>query len=207
MPDLAEMTPPRAGNTPPSTPVTRAFLEIRQLLRSILSRMVSNPDDVEDLLQDTYLKATAGERTTVVSNPKGYLVTVARSLALTELSRRSKQIFESIEGARALEVISDEATGEEKLIGRQKLEIFASAVATLPPQCRRAFLLCKVFGLSYKEIAKEMGISVSTVEKHMIVALKRCGAKLRAADEGRPETGGAEPTPLRSSDGAKAQKR
>lgn len=206
MRDFPEMTPTHDGSRRPSTPVTRAFLEIRQLLRSILSRMVANPDDVEDLLQDTYLKATAGEKTTVINNPKGYLVTVARSLALTELSRRSKQIFESIEGARALEVISDEANGEDRLIGRQKLEIFLSAVATLPPQCRRAFMLCKVFGLSYKEIAKEMGISVSTVEKHMIAALKRCGAQLREAEEGRPESDGAEPTPFRSPGGARAQK-
>lgn len=186
-----------------TTPVERAFMEIRLLLRSVLARIITNPDDVDDLLQETYIKAVNGEKATAISNPKGYLVVVARNLALSELSRRSKQIFESIEDARSLELISDEASSEEHLIGKQKLEIFNAAVASLPPQCRRAFLLCKVFGLSYKDIARAMNISVSTVEKHMITALKRCGAKLRAAEEDLSLTSSVEPTPFRRAEGKK----
>lgn len=63
---------------------------------------------------------------------------------------------------------------------------------TLPPQCRRAFELRKVDGLSYKEIAKRMKLSPSTIEKHVATGLLKCMDTLRRkgynpADFGDPK--------------------
>jgi len=56
-------------------------------------------------------------------------------------------------------------------------------VRDLPLQCRRVFLLRKVYDLSYQEIAKRLEISVSTVEKHMLNGVTKCSAYLRAHGE------------------------
>ena len=63
--------------------------------------------------------------------------------------------------------------------GQTKLAVFCEAVASLPPQCRRAFLMRKVHGLSHKEISKQLGIAISTVEKHQAIGLKRCSEYMR----------------------------
>jgi RNA polymerase sigma factor (sigma-70 family) len=167
-----------------ATPVERAFFEVRLLLKRVVARIVSNPADVEDILQDAYVKAVTGEKTSLVRNPKAYLVLVARSVALNDLQKKSRRIAQSIEAAGAAEVISNEPSAEERLIERERLGALREAVAGLPPKSRRAFILCKVYGLSYKEIAARMGISVSTVEKHMITSLRRCAAHLRKHDAG-----------------------
>jgi RNA polymerase sigma-70 factor (ECF subfamily) len=57
-------------------------------------------------------------------------------------------------------------------------------VAQLPLQCRRAFLLKKVYGLSQKEIAGYLGISESTVEKHVAKGLLHCATRIREIDSG-----------------------
>jgi RNA polymerase sigma-70 factor (ECF subfamily) len=66
------------------------------------------------------------------------------------------------------------------LDGRRKLALLAQAVAHLPPQCRKAFLLRRIDGMEYKEIAKQMNISVSCVEKHVANGLLKCNVFLRA---------------------------
>jgi hypothetical protein len=61
------------------SPVEQAFAEMQWMLKRIIARLSANPADVEDILQDTYVKAVTGEATTQVRNPRAYLVTVARS--------------------------------------------------------------------------------------------------------------------------------
>ncbi len=68
---------------------------------------------------------------------------------------------------------------EDEMEARQRIRMLAEAMAGLPPQCSRVFLLRKVYGLSYKEIAERLGISVSTAEKHAALGLLRCSEYLR----------------------------
>src|SRR5262245_42248869 len=82
-----------------TSPVEAAFADMQLMLKRIIARLVINPNDVEDILQDTYLKAVTGEATTTVRNPRAYLVTIARSVALNDLAKKSRQIAESIEAA------------------------------------------------------------------------------------------------------------
>jgi RNA polymerase sigma-70 factor (ECF subfamily) len=119
------------------SPVEEAFGDMQLMLKRIVARLVANPTDVEDILQDTYVKAVTGEATTAVRNPRAYLVTVARSVALNDLAKKSRQIAESIEAAGGLSVISDEPSAEERLIEDDKLQALRDATATLPQQCRR----------------------------------------------------------------------
>lgn len=165
-----------------TTPIEAAFFAIRSQLARYVARLVTNAMDVEDILQETYLKARRGEENGHVRNPRGYLFAVARSVALNDLARKSRSIVEYIDDAAALEVESNEPSVEEQIASHQRFEVFCDAVATLPAQCRRAFVLRKVFGYSQKEIAKEMGISESTVEKHLIKGLQRCRAYMRESE-------------------------
>ena len=61
---------------------------------------------------------------------------------------------------------------------------FCDAVRHLPLQCRRVFVLKKVYNYSQKEISEELGISASTVEKHIALGIRRCSAYLQNLQRG-----------------------
>ena len=68
----------------------------------------------------------------------------------------------------------DTASPEQILSGREKLDRIYAAIDELPEKCRQAFLLHRSSGLSYNDIAQELGVSVSSVEKYILEALKHC---------------------------------
>jgi RNA polymerase sigma-70 factor (ECF subfamily) len=87
------------------------------------------------------------------------------------------------------------------------MAIFAEAISALPPQCRRVFLLRKVQGLSQKDVAQRLGLSVSTVEKHLATGLVKCSEylKLRGYEVGSgPAAVANRPQHYRSKGGSNA---
>ena len=84
-------------------------------------------------------------------------------------------VDDSVEVAAALESaisgVEDETFHNNAT--QQEFKLFCDAVRALPKQCRRAFVLKKVYGYSLKEIAQELEISEKTVEKHIAEGIKR----------------------------------
>ena len=74
---------------------------------------------------------------------------------------------------------------EQILNGREKLARIYEAIDRLPAKCRQAFLLHRNSGMSYADIARELDVSVSSVEKYILQALKQCRSALaRYSSEG-----------------------
>lgn len=162
--------------------------ELRDLfvsMRSGIARSVSGivpPHEVEDIVQETYVRVcqVAGPRR--IRHPKSYLFRTARNLALDSVKRAehrlgrpwNERLEEGIGNADAEvdEVLEQAASAEE--FGR-----FCAAVRLLPAQARRVFVLKKVYGYSQREIADELGLAQSTVEKHVALAVRRCAEHLR----------------------------
>ncbi|HET9048124.1 MAG TPA: RNA polymerase sigma factor [Chiayiivirga sp.] len=158
----------------------RAFRRHESFLRRFIHGFLPNRDDTDEVLQESFLKAFAVELERPIAQPKSFLFQIARNEALTRLRRQSLRIMECIDDAESLMPQDADDPVADLAEHRQLLGLLHEAIAQLPPQCRRAFLLRKVHGLSYKEIARAMGISPSTVEKHLALALRRCDAHLNA---------------------------
>jgi RNA polymerase sigma-70 factor (ECF subfamily) len=71
------------------------------------------------------------------------------------------------------DLVAQTPTPEQITESRQRLQQLMVTVESLPPQCQRVFVLHKLEGLSYTEVAAKLGISKSGVEKHMMSALRR----------------------------------
>jgi len=153
--------------------VSASFLQHQSFLKKFLSRYLYNHQDIEDVAQETYLRAFNAEKKQIVSSPKAFLFRIAKNLALSELAKKSRQITDHIEGSVSPNVIYEEKSPEGQAQDREKLTTFIRSCHMMPVQCRKAFLLRKVYGFSHKEIAEQMGISVSTVEKHVASGLLR----------------------------------
>lgn len=160
----------------------RAFIDNEPAIKRLLSRYFHRRQDIDDIAQETFLRAFAAEADQDILAPRAFLFRVARNLALNERARMSHSTTDYLEDFQNLGPLSFKAdvSSEDAVIGRQKLMAFAEAISSLPPQCRRVFLLRKIHGVPQKEIAAELGVSVGTVEKHIALGLVRCRDYLRA---------------------------
>lgn len=173
----------------PGTPVYEAFTRHGLSLKRFIGRFMRSPSDIEDIAQEAFLRAYVVERSRRIEQPKSFLFRIAKHLALSQLARKSRQITDYIEDSDDSAVIQLESSAEEEISAHQVLGLHCEAVAQLSPQCREAYLLRKVHGFSHKEIAAELGIAVSTVEKHLIKAVEQCERYVRERTESQPDRG------------------
>jgi len=155
--------------------ILSSFIKNERAIKNFLRRFLRNSHDVEDVAQETFLKAYAAEMRQNIEHPRAFLFRVARNTAFKKLAKKVDKITDYIESYDVLDVESSDRDPEETVSYQQQLEIFTEAIATLPTQTRHSFILCKVKGMTQKEISEHMGIAVSTVEKHIANGLLRCG--------------------------------
>lgn len=149
------------------------FAASKPALRRYLGRFFSKPQDIDDMLQEVFLRCYAAETRRPILLPRAYLFRAAKHVALNELGRRKSSATSSIEDFDDPDVVGSETQPgmDRELEGRRRLALFARAVASLPDQCRKVLVLKKIEGLSQREIATRLGIAESTVEKHLAKSL------------------------------------
>jgi len=124
----------------------------------------------EDLLQDTFIRLWE-KRETLEENLsiKSYLYTIASNLALNHI-RHEKTVLRFKENLSREKSLSE--TPFEKLTQRELEDCIQHALTQMSDKVRIVFLMCKVEGLAYKEVAERLTLSVATVESHMVKALR-----------------------------------
>lgn len=172
-----------------ASPITRAFRENEAGLKRFLARILSRGAEIDDLAQETFLRAFAAEAAQEIACPKAFLFSTARNLALNEVKRASNVMKTSLEDFPSPDVVGSDSqpSGDDQVYSRQKLSAFAQAVSALPEQCRRVFILRKVHGYSQRQVATLLGVSEGTVEKHLAAGLLRTSAFLRERGYDAPQ--------------------
>jgi RNA polymerase sigma factor (sigma-70 family) len=159
------------------------FIRHHDFLRRFIARFLSQPEDIEDILQETYLRTYQAEQNKIIEQPKAFLFRTAKNIALTELTKKSRQITDYIEDLGSPSVIEDEVSLESEVETRQRLALYCEAVAALPEKCRRVYLLRKVHGLSHQQIAERMGLTISSTEKYLLRGVLACRTYVREREE------------------------
>jgi RNA polymerase sigma-70 factor (ECF subfamily) len=165
------ITRKRAGTQ--ESRIVATYLERSGFLKRFLARFLS-AEDVDDVAQEAYLRAYLAEQRAPIEHPTAFLFRVAKNLALTTLTRKSRQIAAYIEAAGGHAAASSVAGVDQEIEAQQCFGLYCEAIASLPVKCRQVFLLRKVHGLSHKEIARRMELSVSSVEKHLRNGILAC---------------------------------
>lgn len=170
-----------------SSSLQRAFQEHERDLISFMSARLRCAFTAQDLAQELYLKITSldgrAEISTEISNAKAYVFRMAANL-VTDHQRREQR--EQREQALLSEISGflwggrDSSSPEQQLMARQELEDLAVAVAEMTPATRKIFKLNRFEGQTQREIARDLGISQTAVEKHIRKALKRLAARRHA---------------------------
>jgi RNA polymerase sigma-70 factor (ECF subfamily) len=170
---MEKKKPISKGKAPLVSQIFNHFIDNEAIIKKFLRRFSSNPHDIDDICQETILRALNAEKNKDIHEPRAFLFGVAKNVARKALDKKSKSLIDFIEDYSDEEYLSNEVPVEKQLDDKQKMVIFWEAVSGLPLQCQRVFVLKKVHGYSHKEIAKQLDISVSTVEKHVAQGLKR----------------------------------
>lgn len=169
-------------NTPP-TDQTRWFTEEVQphepSLRAYLGRSLAARDDVDDVVQDTYVKLWRSQTTRRVTSPRAFLFTIARNVALDLRRRRAVFAAQPITETTPMAVLEDSPGVVDLVSRRQELALLAEAIRALPQRCQHVFLLRKIQGISQREIAARLGISENTVETLVAKGARRCADYVR----------------------------
>lgn len=168
----------------------KAYFSIQAALRRSLGKVLSSSQDIDDVVQETYLRAVASNTSKSIKDPAGYLFRTSRNIALNQKARLYHQLEVSlpVEEVDELTVLIDDRPVERDVDRKQRFAELCLAVSELPIQCRRVFVLRKVYGYSQAEIAKELGISVSTVESHMATGMHRVRQWMKRVGERNPNT-------------------
>jgi len=144
-------------------------------------RRKAGADEAPDLVQEVFARAAGSAHRHQLVNPGGFLRRIAQNLLIDRARRQqsSRAVFyplrEESEGATP-------AAQEWNLEAADLLRLYEAAIDAMPPKTRRVFLMHRVDELSYREIHEALGISIATVEYHMMKAL---GQISKAVDGGR----------------------
>jgi len=157
--------------------------EQRSSLRSFLRKRLRNEEDVSDALQETSIRLFNYQAHSEIESPAALIYRVADCVAVDFLRRAQSRKASAHCPIDDVPLLSQEPSPEELASATQDLGRLIEALERLSPKCQDVFLLSRMDGLSYSEIAVRCGISVKMVEKYMSRAL----AELRMQVGERPE--------------------
>lgn len=169
--------------------MTSLVLHLGSLFRSERDRLLRRVRHVvhcrteaEDLVQDVFLNLLRRDCRVEIRSLRNYLTRAATNAALDHLRRqRVRNAILDHHCDNAAAAVAPQPGTEAILQSRQELAILHDAIEKLPEKCRIVFLLSREHGLTMRDIADRMQISDRTVEKHLLKAMTRCRAALRAA--------------------------
>ncbi|MBW8302576.1 MAG: RNA polymerase sigma factor [Brevundimonas sp.] len=169
--------------------------------RRFSARGAAGGDEAADLVHDVYARVLASEGWRFIDDPRAYVLTMIRNLGIQKIRRARIVVMETLASAEG--ALADGGTPDafDEISGRQRLRLALDALRALPPRCREVVELRRLQDLSSRDIARRLGLSLSTVEKRlargmvlMAQAMAEADAKVEpvgrsAARPGSGETG------------------
>ncbi len=148
----------------------RAYHARRTKLRGSVRYL--DPQDAEDVYQDIFVRILERSQKGKLTKLNNLLRHVARCLAIDRLRRKdSRSTFTSSEAGK--NVLDAAADPERYVMGAERLGRVMAVIDAMPERRREIFLLHRVEELTYAQIARRLGLSMKTVEKHMALAMRQ----------------------------------
>lgn len=147
-------------------------------LRGWLRARFPDLTDVDDVVQESLTRVVRARATVRAGGVKAFLFATARNLVVDQVRRRQVASIESIAEIESLSVFDETPTAAESTARHQEIELLTLAIQSLPDRCRQVLTLRKIYGLSQRDIATQLGISEHTVEAQVGVGMRRCAVFL-----------------------------
>ena len=135
--------------------------------------------EVEDVIQESYLRTWKARTTQPILSARSFLFRVARNLALDVVRHNQASPIHRAADLDGLPVLEDKPDAAEAASRQDRIALLAEAMLQLPSRCREVFILHKIKQLSRREVASRLGLSERTVEVQTARATRRCADYLR----------------------------
>lgn len=142
-------------------------------LKAYLRSSFPSVRDVDDVVQESYLRIWKARMARPIRSTKSFLFQIARNLTLDLVRRHRVSPIESMPNIETLSVMADGPGVVETACTHDELQFLAKAIDTLPARCREIMILRQIEGIPQKEIAERLGLSVLTVQVHVVKGLRR----------------------------------
>ena len=173
-------SPPTRSAQPPSSDAARWFAEDvhphESQLRGYLRGSFPDIRDVDDVVQESYLRIWQARAAHPIQSAKAFLFRVARNLALDVIRRKGASPVETMGSLADLPVIEDRPGIADTLTREEKSRLLGLALSSLPDRCREIIFLHKIKGLSQRAVAGKLGLAEKTVANQIGLGVKRCEA-------------------------------
>lgn len=148
------------------------YVEHHGWLHGWLRRKLGCSQQAADLAQDTFVRILSRSDMAPLRGPRAYLTTIAHGLLVNhwrrqELERAWEQTLATLPEPLA-------SSPEEQALVLEALYEVDALLAKMPVNVRRAFLMAQLDGLTYAQIAVQLGVSERMVKKYMAQAMLRC---------------------------------
>lgn len=151
----------------------REVLPLEVKLIQFLRHHWRHADDVEDILQDIYLRLYEAALKEIPTHSRQFVFTTARNLLVDRIRNAQIVPIEGVADLDALQVAQDLPGPDRSAIARDELRRLQAALDRLPPRAREAVVLARIEGLPGKEIARRMGLGETTVSYHLTNGIKQ----------------------------------
>ncbi|TDR48636.1 RNA polymerase sigma-70 factor (ECF subfamily) [Tahibacter aquaticus] len=171
--------------TPRTALFDRFVMEQRQALLGFLGRLNANQADAEDIAQESFLSLVRYRDQEPVESWRPLLFRIALNAWNDRRRRqhtRSDLTWLSLQEVGTEQVPSSDVPHDKRISDQQELALIRDTILQLPQRCRQVYLLNRIEGMSYSEIARHCGISVKAVEKHIAKALVTLRERVARAD-------------------------
>lgn len=179
--------------------VHRRGVELDRIAARYYERLVrffkrrnNSVEDAADLTQDTFARLWSADLQQI-RKPESFLFTTAMNL-LRDRARSAQARHAALSvPAEEAQLICPAPQAERILDGEQRMRVLETALRELSPKCRAVFVLFHFDGLSQRDIADELRISVSMVEKYVKQAVGHCQRRLDELSSETANKGGCAP--------------
>ena len=156
------------------------------MLRAWLRGQFPQRSDLDDVIQESFMRVLAARQEHEIAAPKSFLFATARNIVLGQV-RHEKVAGNFALAESALNGIYEESADVAQEVTRaQELELLTQAIQSLPTRCRQIITLRRIYGLSQKEVAAQLGLAEHTVEAQASIGLKKLTEYFARFERQRP---------------------
>ncbi len=150
-----------------TTDISTLFEDYYSPLCNYVARLIRDETAAEDVVQELYISLWQKNNLSEVNQIQAYLLRAARFRAIDNLRKVEKRVVGQDLADELMHIPDDQEHNNEEIEA-----LFAFTMAKLPPKTREVFMLSRIEGYSYKEIAERQNVSIKTIENQISNALK-----------------------------------
>jgi len=163
--------------------VEELFAAHRTALLQYLTRLLHSSEDAEEIVQETYIRLLKlDDLSHLDSEVRRFLFRIATNLARDRFRQRKARAHDAHVPYDLLELEGSSEGPEEIVDWDAGMVVLKQALLDLPPRHRQVFLLHVTENMSYRTIAKHLGVSTKTVERDLAMVLELCQSRLRTME-------------------------